>query len=124
MIGTLHKLDLFAGTIILVGVSLVVAGAVRLAVARRSLTVEMMTIMGASDGFVRAPFLFEGLLSGLAGSVGGLLFTYAVSQILSGSIDHSFLPGRWIGGVILLGAATGLAGSWMGLSSSLPSPRK
>lgn len=124
LIGTLHRLDLFAGTIILLGVSLVVAGAVRLAVARRSLTVEMMTIMGASDGFVRAPFLLEGLLSGLAGSIGGLVFTYAVSLVLSGSIEHSFLPGRWIGGVILLGAATGLAGSWVGLSSSLPRPRK
>lgn len=124
LIRTLHRLDIFAGTIILLGVSLVVAGAIRLSIAGRAATVEMMSIFGASDRFIRVPFLLEGLASGLAGSVGGLVFTYAVSIVLSGSIDHVFLPSRWMTGVVLLGAATGLAGSWMGLSSSLPRPRR
>lgn len=124
LIGTLHRLDLFAGTMVLLGVSLVVAGAIRLAVAGRALTVEIMSIAGASDGFIRGPFLLEGLVSGVAGAAGGLLFTFAVSLVLSGSIGHEFLPGRWIAGVLFLGAATGLAGSWVGLSSSLPRPRK
>jgi cell division transport system permease protein len=124
LLGALHRLDVFAGTILLLGVSLVVAGAIRLAVSDRAMTVEMLSVFGASDWFLKGPFLLEGVASGFAGSAGGLLFTYAVSLIMSGSVDHAFLPGRWITGLLLLGAATGLAGSWVGLASSLPRPRK
>lgn len=124
LLGTLHRLDVFAGTILLLSVSLVVAGAIRLAVSDRAITVEMLSVFGASDWFLRGPFLLEGLAAGLAGSAGGLLVTFTVSLIMSGSVDHAFLPGRWITGVLILGAATGMAGSWLGLASSLPRPGK
>src|SRR5215203_953609 len=38
-------------------------------VADRLKQVEVMKLVGASDGFVRTPFVFEGLLQGLAGSI-------------------------------------------------------
>lgn len=122
LLDTLHRLDIFAGTILLLGVSLVVAGAIRLAVQTRMLTVEMMSIFGASDWFLRGPFLLEGFLIGFVGSAGGLLFTATVSGLISGSVSHGFLPGRWIAGILILGAATGLGGSWVGLRSGIPGP--
>lgn len=122
--GALRKLDIFAGLVLVISISLVVANTIRLAVARRSLTVEVMSIFGASDAFLRMPFLLEGVATGLLGSAGGLAFTALASGMVSTSIGHGFLPGRWMAGVLLLGAVTGFVGSWIGLRSGIPRPRR
>jgi len=119
----LGKLVLFAGLILVISISLVVSNTVRLAVARRTLTVEIMSIVGAPGWFLRMPFLFEGVGLGLAGSAGGLLMAAVVSAILSPSVPHAFIPTSWIMAVLVLGAFVGGIGSWMGLSSGIPKPR-
>jgi cell division transport system permease protein len=124
VVRSLQRLDIFAGAVLVLSISLVVANTVRLAVARRSLTVEVMSVFGASDWFLKAPFLLEGVATGLLGSAGGLAFTAAASVLVSASVSHGFLPGRWMAGVLLLGAVTGFVGSWIGLRSGIPRPRR
>lgn len=119
----LKKLVLLAGLVLAVSLSLVVANTVRLAVAKRALTVQIMSIVGAPGWFVRMPFLGEGLLTGIAGSTGSLLLTGAVSWMLSSSVPHEFLPGKWIILVLILGASSGVAGSWLGMKSGIIKPR-
>lgn len=124
VVRSLQRLDIFAGVVLVLSISLVVANTVRLAVARRSLTVEVMSVFGASDWFLKAPFLLEGVATGLLGSAGGLALTAAASVLVSASVSHGFLPGRWMAGVLLLGAVTGFVGSWIGLRSGIPRPRR
>ncbi|MCD4776561.1 MAG: permease-like cell division protein FtsX [Candidatus Aegiribacteria sp.] len=119
----LGKLVLLAGIVLAASLSLVVANTVRLAVAKRALTVQIMSIVGAPGWFVRMPFLGEGLITGIAGSTGSLLLTRAVSLMLSSSVPHEFLPGKWIMLVLILGASAGVAGSWLGMRSGIPKPR-
>jgi len=119
----LGRLVLLAGLVLAVSISLVVANTVRLAVADKSLTVEIMSIVGAPGWFVRLPFLCEGVATGLAGAAGSLLLTGLVSALLASTVSHDFLPGRWVAGVLLLGAATGALGSWIGMRSGIPRPR-
>jgi cell division transport system permease protein len=117
------KLVVLAGLVLAISLSLIVANTVRLAVAKRALTVEIMSIVGAPGWFVRMPFLGEGLVTGIIGSAGSLLLTGVISSILSSSIPHDFLPGKWILLVLLLGASAGAAGSWIGMRSGIPKPR-
>jgi cell division transport system permease protein len=124
LLESLHRLDVITGTILLLSVSLVVAGAIRLSISARSRTVELLDILGASDTYLKAPFLLEGLMTGLCASAGGLAFTALLSLFMAGAVTHVFLPARWIAGVLLLGAASGLAGSWIGLGSGIPGPRR
>ncbi|MBD3277877.1 MAG: FtsX-like permease family protein [Candidatus Aegiribacteria sp.] len=119
----LEKLVILAGLVLAVSLSLVVANTVRLAVAKRKLSVQIMSIVGAPGWFVRLPFIGEGLLTGMAGSAGSLLMTGAVSWMLTPSVPHLFLPGKWILLVLLLGASAGAAGSWIGMRSGIPKPR-
>jgi cell division transport system permease protein len=119
-VAALSRLDLFAGLMLVVSISLVVANTVRLSVSRRSLTVQIMSVAGAPGWFVRTPYLVEGLLSGLVGSALGLGMVAAASEILQGTLGHSFLPLEWSLLVLCLGGAVGLAGSWFGLRSALP----
>jgi cell division transport system permease protein len=124
VVDSLQRLDIFAGLVLILSISLVVANTCRLAVARRALTVEVMSVFGASDWFLQGPFLLEGVATGFLGSAGGLVLTAAASAMVSASVAHTFLPARWIIGVLLLGALTGFTGSWLGLRSGIPRPRR
>ena len=119
----LDKLVILAGLVLAMSLSLVVANTVRLAVAKRALAVQIMSIVGAPGWFLRTPFIGEGVLTGIAGSTGSLLLTGAVSWMLSSSVPHEFLPGKWIMLVLILGASSGAAGSWIGMKSGIPKPR-
>jgi len=60
---------LYGATLLfLVASILLISNAIRLSIFARRKEIEVMKLVGASDGFVRTPFVFEGLLQGLVGS--------------------------------------------------------
>jgi cell division transport system permease protein len=60
---------LYGATLLFLVVSvLLISNAIRLSILARRKEIEVMKLVGASDGFVRTPFVLEGLLQGLLGS--------------------------------------------------------
>jgi cell division transport system permease protein len=60
---------LYGATLLfLIASVLLISNAIRLSIFARRKEIEVMKLVGASDGFVRTPFVFEGLLQGLVGS--------------------------------------------------------
>ncbi len=60
---------LYAATILfLVASVLLISNAIRLSIFARRKEIEVMKLVGASDGFVRTPFVLEGLIQGLLGA--------------------------------------------------------
>ena len=60
---------LYGATILfLVSSVLLISNAIRLSIFARRDEIEVMKLVGASDSFVRAPFVFEGLVQGLIGA--------------------------------------------------------
>jgi cell division transport system permease protein len=92
--------------------ALIIGTAVRMAIFARRDEISIMRLVGATDAFVRAPFVLEGLFTGLLGGVIALLAAYGVFDALSKSLFQlEWLPDLWVIGLLLAGAALGALAS-------------
>jgi cell division transport system permease protein len=94
-------------------VAVIIIGAtIRMTVLARAREISIMRLVGATDMFVRLPFLIDGLLKGLAGGALALFMTYSAAAL----IDRWFIATEFFpAGVAMLGV---LAGALMGLIGS------
>ncbi|HSG81781.1 MAG TPA: FtsX-like permease family protein, partial [Gemmatimonadota bacterium] len=101
---------------------LIIGTTVRMAVLARREEIIIMRLVGATDGFIRRPFLLEGFLTGLAGGLLALLLTYGAFLTVNGSlIDLEWLPSLWTSAGVLAGGLLGLAASISALRRHLRS---
>jgi len=106
----------------------IIVNTIRLAVVARAEEIEIMRLVGASDAFIRWPFVFEGALVGLLGAVVTLGLLYAAADPLSQAMVGFFnvLPLQ-LGSVgrdtvvLVLGTGLGLGilGSWVSVRTYL-----
>ena len=76
--------------------ALIIGAAIRMAVFARRDEINIMRLVGATDGFVRRPFVLEGMLTGLAGGLVALAATYAAYRLLSENVFAlEWLPPHW-----------------------------
>ena len=91
------------GAILLIGI------AVRMAVLARSREISIMQIVGATDSYIRRPFLIEGLLTGLAGGLLALGLTWLVYASVDRTLlSLSWLPDLWVALGLILAALLGV----------------
>jgi cell division transport system permease protein len=120
------------GTGILVAVGLIalfiIVNAIRLAVVARAEEIEIMRLVGASDAFIRWPFVFEGAFVGFLGAAVTLGILLAAAEPLNGFMVEFFrvLPLQ-VGSLtrdlvtLIMGAGVGLGvlGSWVSVRTYL-----
>jgi len=83
---------LYAATLLfLIASVLLISNAIRISIFARRKEIEVMKLVGASDGFVRTPFVFEGLLQAF---IGASLAAFVVIWINLLFVDwaHNALP--------------------------------
>jgi cell division transport system permease protein len=113
-----------------VATAVLVSNTLRLAVFARREEIEIMKLVGATDGFVSAPFLIEGALQGLLGAGLAVLALLSLHALLVPRLVASFalaggltladtLPAPLLGGLVLGGAAVGLLGSALSVARAL-----
>jgi cell division transport system permease protein len=70
--------------LVLLGAStLLIANTLRLSIFARRREIEVMKLVGASNWFVRGPFMIEGLLVGLAGSLAAVILMLVAKESLT-----------------------------------------
>jgi cell division transport system permease protein len=121
-----------AGTVLLLVVGVIclfiIVNTIRLAVFARAEEIEIMRLVGASDAFIRWPFVFEGAFVGLLGALISLGVLAAAADPLSGFMVDFFriLPIQ-VGSLsrdlitLVMGAGVGLGilGSWVSVRTYL-----
>ncbi len=107
---------------------IMIANTIRMAIYARRDEVSIMKLVGASNWFIRVPFLLEGLIEGVLGAGLAVLTIWIASQNLQGVGDSIQLVQftiptefflRWGVLFVLFGAAAGVFGSLIGLSRYL-----
>ncbi len=68
----LRVIVILSGALLILTATFMVAYTIRLAVVARQAELEILRLLGATNGYIRTPFLIEGLLQGLLGSTLGL----------------------------------------------------
>ncbi len=94
-------------------VALIIIGStIRMAVLARSREIQIMRLVGATDSFIRAPFLIEGFIKGAIGGLLALALTWLTYALVGQYIVQAsyFAPLLAVIGVIA-GAFIGLLGS-------------
>ena len=94
-------------------VAIIIIGAtIRMAVLARSREIAIMRLVGATDGFIRLPFLLEGLVKGILGGITALLLTWLASSLVDRYfINTVFFDASLAFLGIAAGALIGLLGS-------------
>lgn len=99
---------------------IIISATIRMAVLARSREIGVMRLVGATDAFVRRPFLIEGFVKGIIGGIGALLMTWFASQIISSYFVATVFFTREVAILgVLAGAFLGLMGSAVSVGRQL-----
>jgi cell division transport system permease protein len=120
------------GAVVLAVIGLIVlfiiVNTIRLAVVARAEEIEIMRLVGASDAFIRWPFIFEGALVGLLGAAITMGVLIGTSDPIARFMFEFFrvLPlrvesiARDVGLlVVITGVGVGVVGSWLSVRTYL-----
>jgi cell division transport system permease protein len=99
---------------------IIIGTTIRMTVLARAREISIMRLVGATDGFVRRPFLLDGFLKGIVGGLLALLLTWGANAVIS----HNLIQTTFFDPVIatcgvLGGGIIGLLGSALSVGRHL-----
>jgi cell division transport system permease protein len=80
--GTITLVLLGMGVVLAIAAVLLIGNTIRLSIFARRREVEVMKLVGATNWFVRLPFMIEGMVCGVAGAIGAAILLAVSYQIL------------------------------------------
>ncbi len=122
-----HGMSIALAVLVCLCVVAVIGNTIRLAVARRHREIEVMKLCGATDAFVRGPFVVEGAAQGFAASILALLVLGLSFAALRGHVDDTLAALTGVRAVFLspaVFAALAVGGAVIGAASSALSLRR
>jgi cell division transport system permease protein len=110
--------------VLLVASTIMIANTIRLSIFARRREIEVMKLVGATNWFVRGPFMLEGVLTGLAGSLAAVILLFLGREVaiprIFGQVqndpDVRSLAFAWTAAILVaIGLAVGALGSGLTL---------
>ena len=109
-----------ATVVLLISSALLIANTIRLSIFSRRREIEVMKLVGATNWFVRGPFMLEGLICGVLGSLAAVLLLLIGKAVVLERISNRFDAGAGVEAwsfptiaaiVVLVGLTVGAIGS-------------
>lgn len=111
-------MGLALGLLVVLTSLFLVANTIRLTIYARRLLIRTMKLVGATDAFVRRPFLVEGVAQGFVAGVLAGVVLLGLHHLIATSVPSAALPGgvaaaALAGGAVVMGIGLGWLGSWL-----------
>ena len=91
---------------------IIIGTTIRMAVLQRSREIAIMRLVGATDGFIRRPFLLQGAIKGMLGGCVAIGLSYGTYVLINRwLIQAAFFTREQAGAVVVFGMLIGLVGS-------------
>jgi cell division transport system permease protein len=126
ILGFAHALEIgfiIAVTLLVVAATLLVGNTIRLSIFSRRREIEVMKLVGATNWFVRGPFMLEGVICGVVGAIGAILLLILGKALILGQLPHGLRSGGdvqaipfAVNAVVLVGAGLLLGSLGSGLT--------
>lgn len=111
---------LILGVAFSVAAALIIGSATRIAIFARRGEIQIMRLVGARNGFIRAPFLMEGVITGFLGGVVAVAGTWISWSVISESVlPLDWIPWSWAALGVVGGAGFGLVASFLSVRQTL-----
>ena len=95
-----------AASVVIIGTT------IRMAVLQRGREIAIMRLVGATDGFIRRPFLLQGAIKGMLGGCVAIGLSYGAYVLINRwLIQAAFFTREQAGAVVVFGMLIGLVGS-------------
>lgn len=121
-----------AAVVLLIAAGLLIVNTIRTAMLSRRREIEVMKLVGASNWFIRVPFMLEGLIQGLLGAAGACVAVIVLNNLVESrvtegqslailqnfSVSSSEVTGTLLF-LLLVGVLVGTIGSGVAVSSYL-----
>ena len=99
---------------------IIIGTTIRMAVLQRSREIAIMRLVGATDGFIRRPFLLQGAIKGLFGGLVAIGLSFAAYLWINRYLLQSaFFTNEQAAAIVGFGALIGLFGSAMSVGRHL-----
>jgi cell division transport system permease protein len=109
-------------TVLFLASSLLIFNTIRMAIFARRREIEVMKLVGATNWFIRVPFMVEGLAQGVVGAVAAFAALYGLRLPMRNWIIDNFeeFAGFFVssGDVLLIGGLVVVVGSLVGAASA------
>ncbi len=91
---------------------IIIGTTIRMAVLQRSREIAIMRLVGATDGFIRRPFLLQGAIKGLLGGLVAVGLSYGAYALINRWLFHAaFFSQEQAAAIVGFGTLIGLFGS-------------
>ncbi|MCB0286111.1 MAG: ABC transporter permease [Calditrichaeota bacterium] len=108
------------GVVIICIAVVLIYNTIRLTIHSRKTLVEIMQLVGATHSFIKAPFMIEGILQGILGSLFACGILFWVGRFIRDLVfSNLHVPLLYFAGLIICGAVLGLLGSYISVSKYL-----
>ena len=108
------------GTAFAMVAALIIGTALRIAIFARREEIYVMRLVGATNGFIRRPFLLEGAISGLLGGLLAWALTYGTYRgVYTYLFELAWVPSSWVAIGLAAGGAFGALSSGLAIRRHL-----
>jgi cell division transport system permease protein len=104
---------LIVGAAFAVVAIIIIGTTIRMAVLQRAREIAIMRLVGATDGFVRSPFLVQGAIKGMLGGLVAIALSYAAYALINHALEFqaAFFSHQQALAIVGFGTLIGLLGS-------------